>query len=48
MRKLHEQLLREGWRPAGRGEHWWSLRYTRPVVDLAGAGPAEAGARTTR
>jgi hypothetical protein len=43
--ELHQQLLREGWRLAGRGERWWSRRYTRPVVDLTGAGPAEAGGR---
>jgi hypothetical protein len=32
--ELHQQLLREGWRPAGRGGRWWSRRYRRP-----GGGP---------
>jgi hypothetical protein len=48
LEELQEQLLREGWRLVGRGEHWWSLRYKRPVVDLTGAGPAEAGATAVR
>jgi hypothetical protein len=46
--ELHQQLLREGWRSAGRGDHWWSRRYRRPVVELTGAGPAEAGATASR
>jgi hypothetical protein len=45
LEELHQQLLREGWRLVGRGDHWWSRRYRRPVVELTGAGPAEAGAR---
>ena len=31
--ELHQQLLAEGWRPAGRGDHWWSASYSRPAVD---------------
>lgn len=32
---LQRTLEEHGWRPAGRGERWWSTRYTRPglVVD---------------
>jgi hypothetical protein len=48
LEELHQQLLREGWRPAGRGGRWWSRRYRRPVVELTGAGPAETGATTVR
>lgn len=48
LEELHRQLLREGWRLVGQGEHWWSLRYRRPVVDLTGAGPAEAGTTAAR
>jgi hypothetical protein len=48
LEELHRQLLREGWRLVGQGEHWWSLRYRRPVVDLTGAGPAEAGTMAAR
>ena len=46
--ELHQQLLRQGWRLVGRGDRWWSRRYRRPVVDLTGAGPAEAGATAVR
>ena len=45
LEELHQQLLREGWRLVGRGDHWWSRRYRRPVVELTETGPAEAGAR---
>jgi hypothetical protein len=31
--ELHRQLVREGWRPAGRGAQWWSATYTRPDLD---------------
>ena len=31
--ELHRQLLREGWRPAGHGAHWWSAIYKRPTID---------------
>jgi hypothetical protein len=48
LEELHQQLLREGWRPDGRGDHWWSRRYRRPVVDLTDAGPAQAGATAGR
>jgi hypothetical protein len=48
LEELHQRLLREGWQRVGHGEHWWSLRYRRPVVDLTGAGPAEAGATVVR
>jgi hypothetical protein len=33
--EMRRQLAGEGWRPAGRGEHWWSYRYTRPDLDWA-------------
>jgi hypothetical protein len=35
--EMHQQLVQHGWRPAGRGEHWWSLRFTRPVIELPDA-----------
>jgi hypothetical protein len=28
--ELRQRLVAEGWRPAGKGAHWWSHRYTRP------------------
>jgi hypothetical protein len=31
--ELHRQLVEEGWRPAGRGAHWWSAIYKRPGID---------------
>ena len=31
--ELHQQLLRDGWRPAGHGAHWWSAIYHRPAND---------------
>jgi hypothetical protein len=31
--ELHQQLLAEGWRPAGRGANWWSALYRRPAID---------------
>jgi hypothetical protein len=31
--ELHQQLLAEGWRPAGRGARWWSASYRRPAID---------------
>jgi hypothetical protein len=31
--RLREDLELAGWLPNGRGEHWWSYRYTRPAVD---------------
>jgi hypothetical protein len=31
--ELHQQLLAKGWRPAGRGAHWWSSIYRRPDLD---------------
>lgn len=31
--ELDQTLRAEGWQPAGRGEHWWSKRYTRPALD---------------
>jgi hypothetical protein len=31
--ELHQQLLAEGWRPAGHGAHWWSAIYRRPAID---------------
>ena len=31
--ELHDQLLAEGWRPAGHGAHWWSAIYRRPAID---------------
>jgi hypothetical protein len=48
LEELHQQLLREGWRPAGHGDHWWSRRYRRPVVDLTATGTAETGRRPVR
>jgi hypothetical protein len=33
--ELHQQLLAEGWRPAGHGAHWWSASYRRPDLDWA-------------
>ena len=47
LRDLRDQLEREGW-PAGRGEHWWSYRYTRPSLAsdssaIGGGRPAGAG-----
>ena len=29
--ELHQELVREGWRPAGHGAHWWSAIYRRPA-----------------
>ena len=43
LEELHQQLLREGWRLVGRGDRWWSLRYTRPVVDLTVPGRPRIG-----
>jgi hypothetical protein len=48
LEELHQQLLREGWRPVGRGDRWWSWRYRRPVVERTGAGPAQAEAPAFR
>ena len=31
--ELDQQLLAEGWRPAGHGAHWWSAIYKRPALD---------------
>ena len=31
--ELHHQLVRDGWRPAGQGAHWWSAVYRRPATD---------------
>jgi hypothetical protein len=28
--ELHRQLVEEGWRPVGHGDHWWSGIYRRP------------------
>ena len=33
LEELHRQLVAEGWRPAGRGAHWWSAIYRRPGID---------------
>jgi hypothetical protein len=44
--ELHQQLLAEGWRPAGRGVNWWSAVYRRP--DLAWDTPPDAYNRTQR
>ena len=30
--ELHQQLVRDGWRPAGHGAHWWSAIYQRPAT----------------
>jgi hypothetical protein len=32
--ELRDELVAEGWLLAGRGEHPWSFRYTRPWIDL--------------
>jgi hypothetical protein len=45
LEELHQRLLREGWRPVGPGDRWWSRRYRRPVVDLTETGTAETGRR---
>jgi hypothetical protein len=34
--EMDRELVQHGWRRAGHGEHWWSLRYTRPVIELPG------------
>ena len=44
--ELHEQLLAEGWRPAGHGAHWWSVLYRRP--DLDWETPADTYEQTQR
>jgi hypothetical protein len=44
--ELHQQLLVEGWRQAGRGAHWWSAIYRRP--DLDWDTPPDACQRTQR
>jgi hypothetical protein len=44
--ELHRQLVAEGWRPAGRGPHWWSAIYKRPVIDWDT--PPDAYERTQR
>ena len=31
--ELHQQLLHDGWRPAGHGAHWWSAIFHRPAID---------------
>lgn len=31
--ELHRQLVEEGWRPIGRGAHWWSVIYQCAAVD---------------
>lgn len=31
--ELERELVAQGWRPAGQGEHWWSKRYTRSCLD---------------
>ena len=46
LRELRQQLLEEGWRPAGRGAHWWSAIYRRP--DLDWETPADAYQRERR
>jgi hypothetical protein len=33
LEQLELTLTEHGWRPAGRGAHWWSKRYTRPTLD---------------
>jgi hypothetical protein len=33
LQELHRQLVAEGWRPAGRGPHWWSATYRRSDLD---------------
>jgi hypothetical protein len=48
LKELHQQLLREGWRLVGRGEHWWSRRYRRPVAHLIDIGSAQAGRAAVR
>jgi hypothetical protein len=48
LEELHQQLLREGWRPDGRGDHWWSRRYRRPVAHLIDIGSVQAGAPAVR
>lgn len=35
--ELQRRLADEGWEPAGRGEHWWSARYTSPGALESGA-----------
>jgi|SRR5829696_3509299 len=30
--ELHQELVREGWRPADHGAHWWSVIYQRPAT----------------
>ena len=44
--ELHQQLLEEGWRPAGHGAHWWSAIYRRPAIDWDT--PPDAYSRTER
>jgi hypothetical protein len=39
-KQLELTLAEHGWRPAGRGAHWWSKRYTRPALDWEA--PADA------
>jgi hypothetical protein len=39
---LDEDLVSRGWQRRGRGEHWWSYRYTRPRVDWARPRPPAA------
>jgi hypothetical protein len=31
--ELQAVLVADGWEPAGRGQHWWSARYSRPRID---------------
>jgi hypothetical protein len=46
LQELHQQLLTEGWRPAGHGAHWWSAIYRRPELDWET--PPDAHERTQR
>lgn len=32
--ELENALIEDGWRPSGRGQHWWSARYSRPRIDI--------------
>ena len=35
LNELREELLKQGWRPVGKGAHPWSFTYVRPGLDLA-------------
>jgi hypothetical protein len=45
--ELHQQLLGEGWRPAGHGAHWWSGVYRRPSLDWTTSPDASPDTATT-